>query len=201
MSLPLKTKKPSGKSAPAILNKSIPRKKNLFDTLVPDTFNKIVLDTIPLASSKMLFPSVYKSGTQASLLLKSPFDFSGNNKHFIKELQKVYESHVIPGDTDEYLKKELKKILKDIELPPSSTQLNTTISTANKYVNTYAELCDKKIAIYLRLLRFPANFNYLEKVIETYDFMYKRCDEIYNRSFDNIKLLFSLKVAANFSCH
>jgi len=189
MSLSIKNKKPAAKTAPAILNKSIPRNKNFFDKLDPDTFNKVVLEKLPLASSKMLFPSLYKRGTQASLLLKAPFDFSGNNKHFVKELQKEYERHVIPGDTEEYLKKELQKIIKDIDLPPSNFQLNTTSSTATKYVNTYAELCDKKIAIYLRLLRYPENLNYLEQIIETYDFMYKRCEDIYYRKFDKIELL------------
>ena len=150
MSIPFKTKKPAAKSAPAILNKSIPRKKkiNFFDTLDMDSFDKIVLDMLPIADSIELFPSVYKRKTQAFSLLKAPFDLTGNNKHFVKELKKAYQSHVIPGDTPEYLEDELLKILKDIELLPSSAKLNTTID-ANTHVSTLVELCDKKISIYL----------------------------------------------------
>lgn len=136
--------------------------------------------------------------THRSIVRKLAFDFSSNNLLFIDALVNAYEKTVIIKDTNSSLQKAAVLIEEKFNknLPPKSlitTNARGVINmkpsvTTDKYIDTYSKMCDEKIHMYLRLLRYHNNLSYFSKILETCNFMVSRCEDIYYHRFDMFRV-------------
>ena len=179
-----KTRTPAKKvkSAPAVLLNTKPRnKETLFQKLPDDVLFSILRNNINLREfSRVNKELKLRMGKNSVMEINSQ---SINNKAFLDQFDKVCYKEYSPE-----IRKNIKKILEynksDIHPPDPITE---------KYIIDILDLHDKKISLYVSVLRF---YDYFEEIIKTAETMYKFCSE-YLKYQHNVSFVFKSSTLYN----
>lgn len=163
------------KSAPTVLLNTKPRnKETLFQKLPDDVLFSILHNNINLRDfSRVNKEQKLRMGKNSVMEINNQ---SINNKAFLDQFDKVCYKEYSPE-----IRKNIKKILEynksDIHPPDPITE---------KYIIDILDLHDKKISLYVSVLRF---YDYFEEIIKTAESMYKFCSE-YLKHQHNVSFVF-----------
>jgi len=163
------------KSAPAVLLNTKPRnKETLFQKLPDELLFSILRNNINLRDFSRLNKELkLRMGKNSVMEINSK---SINNNAFLDQFYKVSYKENSPE-----IRKNIKKLLEynnlDIHPPDTITE---------KYITDILDLYDKKISLYVSVLRF---YDYFEEIIKTAESMYKFCSE-YIKYKHNISYFF-----------
>ena len=172
-----KTRTPAKKvkSAPAVLLNTKPRnKETLFQKLPDDVLFSILRNNINFRDFSRLNKELkLRMGKNSVMEINSQ---SINNKAFLDQFDKVCYKEYSPE-----IRKNIKKLLEY-----NKSDIHPPVPITEKYITDILDLCDKKISLYVSVLRFN---DYFEEIIKTAEYMYKFCRE-YIKYEHNVSYVF-----------